>query len=133
MLDPGDVEFVGFRRSTIEEIESVNPNIRRQLAEWQQARRQNSEDPNEYDACRRHLRALGVADPGQIEFLGFFSSARTYVGCRQRAYHVRPNRQHAPRGWAERHMTMPYDPHDPDRDPDRHLAVQRRQLGLGSP
>jgi GH25 family lysozyme M1 (1,4-beta-N-acetylmuramidase) len=70
--DPGEVEFVGFRRSTIEEVEAGNPNIRRQLAEWQQARRQNGEDPNDYEACRRHLLAI-AADPGQLEFLGFFS------------------------------------------------------------
>jgi hypothetical protein len=73
VLDPGSVEFVGFRRPTIEEVESANPSIRRQLAEWQQARRRNGEDPNDYAACRRHVRALGAVDPGQTEFLGFFS------------------------------------------------------------
>lgn len=73
VLDPGEVEFVGFRRSTVEEVESANPGIRRQLAEWQQARRQNGEDPNDYAAFGRHVRALGAVDPGQVEFLGFVS------------------------------------------------------------
>ena len=72
MVDPGEVEYVGFRRPTIEEVEASNPNIRRQLAEWQQARRQNGEDANDYAACRRHLVAIS-GDPGQLEFLGFFS------------------------------------------------------------
>ena len=71
VLDPGEVEFGGFRRPTIAEVEAANPTIRRLLAEWQQARRQNGEDPNDYLACRRHLRALGALDPGQLEFLGF--------------------------------------------------------------
>ena len=72
VVDPGEVEYVGFRRPTIEEVEASNPNIRRQLAEWQQARRQNGEDANDYAACRRHLVAIS-GDPGQLEFLGFFS------------------------------------------------------------
>jgi hypothetical protein len=71
--DPGSVEFIGFRRPTIEEVEAANPSIRQQLAEWQQARRRNGEDPNVYPACRAHLRALGSTDPGPAEFLGFFS------------------------------------------------------------
>jgi len=71
--DPGSVEFIGFRRPTLEEVEVTNSNIRRQIAEWQQARRRNGEDPNDYEACRRHIRALGAIDPGQGEFLGFFS------------------------------------------------------------
>jgi hypothetical protein len=71
--DPGPDEPVGFRRATVEEVEATNPDIRRQVAEWQQARRGAGEDPNEYAACRRHIRALGAADPGASEYLGFFS------------------------------------------------------------
>jgi hypothetical protein len=72
--DPGSVEPIGFRRPTIDEVEAANPSIRLQIAEWQQARRQNGEDVNDYPACRAHLRALGSPDPGPAEFLGFFSS-----------------------------------------------------------
>jgi hypothetical protein len=71
--DPGPVEVIGFRRPTIEEVETTNPGIRQQLNEWQAARRVNNEDPNDYAAGRRHIRALGGADPGSMEFLGFFS------------------------------------------------------------
>lgn len=71
--DPGQMEPDGFRRSTVEELESTSPGLRRQIAEWQQARRQNREDPNDYAACRAHLQALGGADPGPAELLGFVS------------------------------------------------------------
>lgn len=73
MADPGESEPTGFRRPTLEELEATSPGIRQQVAEWQQARRQNREDPNEYAACRAHLQALGSRDPGPAEFLGFFS------------------------------------------------------------
>jgi hypothetical protein len=77
--DPGPDEPIGFRRPTLEEIQATNPNIRQQVAEWQQARRRAGEDPNDYAACRRHIRALGAADPGTSEYLGFFSE-REAVG-----------------------------------------------------
>ena len=71
--DPGNGEPDGFRRSTIDELATANPSLRQQVAEWQQARRRNGEDPNDYPACRTHLQALGSADPGPTEYLGFFS------------------------------------------------------------
>ena len=71
--DPGRAEPEGFRRPTVEELEVASPGLRQQIAEWQQARRQNREDPNDYPACRDHLRALGSPDPGPAEFLGFVS------------------------------------------------------------
>jgi hypothetical protein len=70
--DPGDGEPDGFRRSTVEELEATCPGLRQQVAEWQQARRRNGEDPNDYAACRTHLQALGSPDPGASEYLGFF-------------------------------------------------------------
>lgn len=70
--DPGEIEPGDFRRPTVEELEVVSPGIRQQIAEWQQARRQHGEDPNDYGACRVHLRALGSPDPGPAEVLGFF-------------------------------------------------------------
>lgn len=73
VADPGDSEPDGFRRSTLDELEAASPGLRQQIAEWQQARRQNREDPNDYPACRTHLCALGTTDPGPVEFLGFFS------------------------------------------------------------
>jgi len=73
VADPGDSEPDGFRRSTLDELESASPGLRQQIAEWQQARRRNQEDPNDYPACRTHLCALGTTDPGPVEFLGFFS------------------------------------------------------------
>jgi hypothetical protein len=71
--DPGQSELDGFRRSTIEEVEAANPDIRRQVDEWQRSRRQRGEDPNDYAACRDHLGALNCPDPGPVEYLGFFS------------------------------------------------------------
>jgi hypothetical protein len=71
--DPGEAEFDGFRRATIEELAATTPNIRQNVLDWQQARRQNGQDPNDYAACRQHLRNIGCPDPGPAEFLGFFS------------------------------------------------------------
>lgn len=71
--DPGETEPAGFRRPTVEELEAASPGLQQKIAEWQQARRQNREDPNDYQACRAHLRALGSTDPGPAELLGFFS------------------------------------------------------------
>lgn len=73
VADPGETEPDGFRRPTLEELEAASPGIGRQVVEWQQARRQNREDPNDYRACRQHLQALGSPDPGPSEFLGFLS------------------------------------------------------------
>jgi hypothetical protein len=71
VADPGQTEPSGFRRPTVEELEAGNAGLRQLVAEWQQARRQNREDPHDYVACRSHLRALGSPDPGPAEFLGF--------------------------------------------------------------
>ena len=71
--DPGQTEPSDFRRPTLDELEAASPGIRQQIAEWQQARRQRGEDPNEFEACRAHLQALGNPDPGPAEVLGFFS------------------------------------------------------------
>ena len=71
--DLGDGEPDGFRRLTLAEVEAACPGLRQQVTEWQQARRRNGEDPNDYSACRTHLQALGSDDPGEFEYLGFFS------------------------------------------------------------
>ena len=70
--DLGQSEPEGFRRPTVDDLEAASPGLRQQIAEWQQARRQNGEDPNDYPACRTHLCDLGTSDP-PAEFLGFFS------------------------------------------------------------
>ena len=53
--------------ATFADIESDNPNIRQQAEEWQAARRQNGEDPNDYQAFREHVMAIGAPDPGEDE------------------------------------------------------------------
>ena len=51
----------------LEDLEADNPNIRQQAAEWRQARAANGEDPNDWDAFREHLMAIGAPDPGDEE------------------------------------------------------------------
>ena len=55
----------------IEELEAENPDIRQHHAEWRQARIDAGEDPNDWQAFRQHLIALGAPDPGGEEFVGF--------------------------------------------------------------
>jgi hypothetical protein len=69
--DPGQTEFLGFRRPTIEELEVETPLIRQHLRAWKTARRQRGENPNDYAAGRQHLVGIGCPDPGPLEFLGF--------------------------------------------------------------
>jgi hypothetical protein len=61
----------GSRPRTLEELERENPNIRRQVGTWQQARHEKGEDPYDYPAFRAHLRDLGAPDCGKREFVGF--------------------------------------------------------------
>ncbi|MGE3911802.1 MAG: GH25 family lysozyme, partial [Chloroflexota bacterium] len=56
---------------TLASLEADRPNLRQQVLEWQRARYRNRENPNDYPACREHLRRLRVLDPGPREFLGF--------------------------------------------------------------
>ena len=48
-------------------LEAENPNIRQQAAEWRQARRDNGEDPDDWQAFREHVIAIGAPDPGDEE------------------------------------------------------------------
>jgi hypothetical protein len=56
---------------TLAELEADRPNLARQVLEWQRLRYARHENPNDYPACRAHLMALGVRDPGPTEFLRF--------------------------------------------------------------
>jgi hypothetical protein len=53
--------------ATLADLESDNPNISQQAQEWKQARRENGEDPNDYQAFREHVMAIGAPDPGEEE------------------------------------------------------------------
>lgn len=48
-----------------------NTNIYQQIREWQQARRQNGENPCDWSAFRAHLRGIGAPDPGPTPFREF--------------------------------------------------------------
>jgi hypothetical protein len=69
--DPGSVEFIGFRRATLEQLAARNPNIGPQLSTWQTQRRANGEDPFDYVAFRQFQIAIFAPDPGTGEFIGF--------------------------------------------------------------
>src|SRR5262245_3698589 len=53
------------------EMAAANPNIRQQTADWQLARAQNGQDPNDWLAFRAHLIGIGAPDPGPAPFAGF--------------------------------------------------------------
>lgn len=53
--------------ATFADLESENENIRQQAAEWRQARRDSGEDPDDWEAFREHVQAIGAPDPGDDE------------------------------------------------------------------
>lgn len=57
----------------------VNPNLRRQMLDWQAARRQLGQDPHDWAAFRAHLIAVGAPDPGGHEADGFREGARRSI------------------------------------------------------
>lgn len=55
-----------------------NPNFMDQMNEWQQKRSENGEDPNDWNAFRDHLMAIGAPDPGFVptnEFTAYSSDS----------------------------------------------------------
>lgn len=51
--------------TTFVDLEGDNPNIRQQYEEWRDQREQAMEDPNDWEAFRQHLLAIGAPDPGE--------------------------------------------------------------------
>ena len=51
----------------LQDMEGDNANIRQQHREWQEQRRSNDEDTNDWSAFRDHLKAIGAPDPGEDE------------------------------------------------------------------
>ena len=51
----------------LQDMEGDNANIMRQHKEWQEQRRSNNEDANDWSAFREHLKAIGAPDPGEDE------------------------------------------------------------------
>ena len=49
------------------EHESDNANIREQHKDWQEQRRSNNQDPNDWSAFREHMKGIGAPDPGEEE------------------------------------------------------------------
>lgn len=49
---------------TWDDLSNANPNIIMQSADWHGLRRDRGEDPNDYQAFRQHIIALGAPDPG---------------------------------------------------------------------
>ena len=69
--DTGNLEFIGFRRPTIDALAVANPNLPAQLVTWQDLRKARGEDPQDYAAFRHFLLDIGAPDTGPSEFLGF--------------------------------------------------------------
>jgi hypothetical protein len=53
--------------ATLAALVEANPSIEEQVREWQEQRRANGEDPNDWAAFRQHVQALGAPDPGEDE------------------------------------------------------------------
>jgi len=53
--------------ATLADLAEENPNLEQQVRDWQEARRANGEDPNDWEAFREHLTAIGAPDPGDDE------------------------------------------------------------------
>ena len=51
----------------LSDMEGDNANIMQQHREWQEQRRHNNEDANDWSAFREHLKAIGAPDPGEEE------------------------------------------------------------------
>jgi len=51
----------------LRDMEGDNANISQQHREWQEQRRGNNEDANNWSAFRDHLKAIGAPDPGEEE------------------------------------------------------------------
>lgn len=56
---------------SLEELGEQNPNLSQQAAEWRDARRNAGEDPDDWEAFREHVRAIGAPDPGDEEAYDF--------------------------------------------------------------
>ncbi len=59
--------------ATFADLEAENPNIREQYMAWRQEREENGDDPDDYQAFREHLMALGAPDPGEEPIEDFVS------------------------------------------------------------
>lgn len=57
--------------STMAELEAENANITHQHREWQEQRRAQGEDVNDWSSFRAHLMAIGAPDPGESETSDF--------------------------------------------------------------
>lgn len=53
--------------ATLAALVEANPSIEEQVRQWQEQRRANGEDPNDWEAFRQHVQALGAPDPGEEE------------------------------------------------------------------
>ncbi len=62
--------------STMAELEAENANITQQHREWQEQRRSQGEDVNDWSAFREHLMAIGAPDPGESETGDFRSESQ---------------------------------------------------------
>ncbi len=59
---------------TLEDLAEDNPDIAQQAAEWRAARAANGEDPDDWQAFREHVQAIGAPDPGEDEPDDFHSA-----------------------------------------------------------
>jgi len=57
----------------IADMEQDNANVRDQHREWQEQRRGNNQDANDWNAFREHLKGIGAPDPGEDEAEDFKS------------------------------------------------------------
>jgi hypothetical protein len=70
-LNPIGDAMVPISDRTMQALAQENPDIHQQRNDWQAARIQVGEDPNDWPAFRAHLIAIGAPDPGEEEPHGF--------------------------------------------------------------
>lgn len=117
--DPGEVEFIGFDRHRIEDLEAYNPNIEKQLVDWQIQQKEAGTDPLDYEAFRQFQQAIGAPDPGP-EFIGFLRADIGYLKSRN------PNIDEQLDKWRELQTQQGLDPLD-------YAAFRKFQTDLGAP
>jgi hypothetical protein len=117
--DPGSDEFVGFHRPRIEDLAQFNPNIARQLVDWQILHARD-DPPVDYEAFRVFQTDIFAPDPGTIEFIGFLRPALAELEVRN------PNIHSQLENWRKLRADHGLDPLD-------YQAFRQFQVAIGAP
>jgi Glycosyl hydrolases family 25 len=117
--DPGGDEFIGFHRPRIEELEQINPNIARQLIDWQ-VLHASDDPPVDYEAFRIFQTDIFAPDPGEAEFIGFLRPGLGELESRN------PNIRSQLEAWRKLRSDQNLDPMD-------YQAFRQFQIAIGAP